>query len=83
MEVRPKQTLSPMTWGEVVFFQAGNKLYAFSGRKGIWDTLTLEGGAEPNISFTTQDVVIAHVGNKVHAFSAETANWASLTIETK
>jgi hypothetical protein len=74
--------ITPLLFVNTACFQAGDRLYAFSGQRGSWHSIDLESGSKPKITLG-KDMIIAMGTNRLYAFSSIAAHWDSVPIEAK
>ncbi len=83
-----EQPIQPQINGKLVAYAIGNRVYAYSGEAGRWDTLTLEkplfanqggGGFGDDRPLLIQDQMIAaSQQGRLHVFTAKEAKWRAI-----
>lgn len=73
----PLKDFQPALGGHVGFVVVGNRVLAFSGVVGRWDSIEVADAKEPPVpSLDSEDRVRFQVGSKMYMFSANTGRWA-------
>ena len=80
LEHPPKESIQPTVSSDCAAFQADKVLYAFSGEKGRWASVSLKGEGEPDIAHYGDMITVQH-GESLSVFSAKTASWDTITLE--
>jgi hypothetical protein len=69
----------PQVSSNLVAFQMGKKLYAFSAPRGEWHTHDLERHVQVSLN-VGPDMAWCRVGGRVYAFSAKHGGWSSIDV---
>jgi hypothetical protein len=69
----------PQVSSNLVAFQMGKKLYAFSAPRGEWHTHDLEHPVRASLN-VGPDMAWCRVGGRVYAFSAKNGGWTSIDV---
>jgi RNA polymerase sigma factor (sigma-70 family) len=77
-----KGQLMPQVNRDMVVYQVGRSIYAFSAQARKWDVLRLGKGARP-VPVTHNTVVTVEQDNHLYVFSGKTGRWEGIEIQTK
>jgi hypothetical protein len=80
LKIPAKDTTSPVVDGNVVFYQIGDSIYAFSAVTATWGVVSVPGGSQIS---SEQDMLMWQAGDKVHLFDAQTGKWATAELGAK
>ncbi len=73
----PLKEFVPALAGRLGFVVVGNRVLAYSGTVGRWDSVEVADAKEPPVpSLDSEDRIRFQVGSKIYMFSAVTGRWA-------
>lgn len=72
---------SPVASAEVVYYQLGRRLYAFSAKANRWDVLETPEGVSSFHSASNAALSLRYSNGSIHKFSAETGKWTHTNVQ--